>query len=60
MDKFSSIIYYIIFCGDCFSITFDSLQVEDLELSPVLCADDYPVVVHGTNKRSWELIKNEV
>lgn len=36
------------------------LQVEDLELSPIVRAEDVPIVVHGTNRRAWEQIKVEV
>lgn len=34
-----------------------TIEVEDLELTPVLRADEAPVVVHGTNRRAWSGIK---
>ena len=37
-----------------------SLQVEDLDLTPILLSDDVPVVVHGTYRRAWESIRHEV
>ena len=33
------------------------MQVEDLDLTPIVSAGDYPVVVHGTNRKAWDLIK---
>ena len=41
-------------------LTLLPMQVEDLELSPIVSADDVPIVVHGTNRRAWQQIKMEV
>ncbi|XP_060554807.1 uncharacterized protein LOC132715759 [Ruditapes philippinarum] len=35
-----------------------SIEVEDLDLKPILSADEVPMVIHGTYYSSWELIKN--
>lgn len=34
--------------------------MEDLELIPIRSALEAPVVVHGTNKKAWQLIKDQV
>jgi len=34
--------------------------VEDLDLTPVLSAEEAPVVVHGTSCRPWEQIRVQV
>lgn len=39
---------------------FSGSQVEGLDLSPVLSAEEAPVVVHGTYRRSWEQIRAQV
>ncbi|ESP03082.1 hypothetical protein LOTGIDRAFT_110702, partial [Lottia gigantea] len=36
-----------------------SIQVDDLELTLVDNADDYPTVVHGTNLTAWSSIKTQ-
>ncbi|XP_064402906.1 tRNA 2'-phosphotransferase 1-like [Halichondria panicea] len=36
-----------------------TLQVDDLELTPILRAEDAPTVVHGTNKKAWGSIQAE-
>ena len=41
-------------------VFFSGLQVEGLDLSPVLSAEEAPVVVHGTYWRSWEQIRAQV
>ena len=41
-------------------VFFSGLQVEGLDLSPVLSAEEAPVVVHGTYRRSWEQIRAQV
>jgi hypothetical protein len=36
------------------------VQVNELELTPILNAEEAPVVVHGTYRRAWHLIKEQV
>ena len=31
-----------------------------LDLQPIICAAEAPVVVHGTYKKAWESIKHQV
>ena len=35
-------------------------QVEDLDLKPIISPDEAPVVVHGTYKKAWESIRQQV
>lgn len=36
---------------------FLTLQVNDLELEPITNSKEYPTVIHGTNLKSWNSIK---
>lgn len=35
------------------------MQVAELELTKITSADEAPVVVHGTYRRAWQLIKDQ-
>ncbi|ESO02430.1 hypothetical protein HELRODRAFT_161701 [Helobdella robusta] len=37
-----------------------SIEVPDLELTPITKSSDVPVVLHGTTKQAWQSIKDEV
>ncbi|XP_050406216.1 tRNA 2'-phosphotransferase 1 [Patella vulgata] len=36
-----------------------TLQVDDLELTPVTSPANYPIVIHGTNMTAWNSIKTQ-
>ncbi|XP_013406375.1 tRNA 2'-phosphotransferase 1 isoform X2 [Lingula anatina] len=36
-----------------------SVQVENLQLSPLIEASQYPVVIHGTYRKAWESIRSQ-
>ncbi len=39
---------------------FLSQKVKDLDLVPIANADEATIVVHGTNRRAWQSIKQQV
>ncbi|KXN65869.1 phosphotransferase KptA/Tpt1 [Conidiobolus coronatus NRRL 28638] len=36
-----------------------SIQIENLELTPILNHSDFPTIIHGTYEDKWELIKTQ-
>lgn len=45
------------YSGSCY---LNLHQVKDLELVPILSAEEVPLVVHGTYRKAWLMIKDQV